>query len=249
MTTAARRLLTFVLICVAAAVVFVRLGFWQLSRLHQRRARNAVIAARLVMPRVPITTLAADSASRLRRATLTGEPDYAHEIVIASRSHEGSPGVNLLTPVRVAGHDTVILVNRGWVYAPDGVAVNGERWRERSRTFAGYAELMPNNDPRASVLRQRPLTLAQIAHSPIAHALPYPVSSLYLVATVVDSATAVADQVARLPEPVLDEGPHLGYAIQWFAFAAIALVGAVVIVRVTRAAERARAGNGRLSSP
>jgi cytochrome oxidase assembly protein ShyY1 len=32
--------------------------------------------------------------------------------------------------------------------------------------------------------------------------------------------------VARLTPPPLDEGPHLSYAIQWFAFAAIALIGA-----------------------
>jgi surfeit locus 1 family protein len=29
----------------------------------------------------------------------------------------------------------------------------------------------------------------------------------------------------RIPPPSLDEGPHLNYAIQWFAFAAIALIG------------------------
>jgi cytochrome oxidase assembly protein ShyY1 len=37
--------------------------------------------------------------------------------------------------------------------------------------------------------------------------------------------------------PALDEGPHRGYAIQWFAFAVIALVGAgAVVVRERRMA-------------
>ena len=33
------------------------------------------------------------------------------------------------------------------------------------------------------------------------------------------------------PLPELTEGPHLNYAIQWFAFATIAAVGYVILVR------------------
>jgi cytochrome oxidase assembly protein ShyY1 len=33
---------------------------------------------------------------------------------------------------------------------------------------------------------------------------------------------------------VLDDGPHLSYAIQWFAFATIAVVGAGIVVARTR---------------
>jgi cytochrome oxidase assembly protein ShyY1 len=33
------------------------------------------------------------------------------------------------------------------------------------------------------------------------------------------------------PLPELTEGPHLSYALQWFAFATIAIVGLVVLVR------------------
>jgi surfeit locus 1 family protein len=36
---------------------------------------------------------------------------------------------------------------------------------------------------------------------------------------------------APAPLPELSEGPHLGYALQWFAFATIALVGYVVLLR------------------
>jgi len=62
--------------------------------------------------------------------------------------------------------------------------------------------------------------------------LPYPVSRVYLVATAQDTTKPVAERVARLPTPALDEGPHLSYAFQWFAFAAIALIGgATVAVR------------------
>jgi surfeit locus 1 family protein len=55
---------------------------------------------------------------------------------------------------------------------------------------------------------------------------------LYLVATIPDTTRPQGERVARLPPPALDEGPHLSYAIQWFSFAAIALIGgAAVAVR------------------
>jgi surfeit locus 1 family protein len=44
----------------------------------------------------------------------------------------------------------------------------------------------------------------------------------------------------RLEAPPLDPGPHLGYAIQWFSFALIALVGWMVMVMKTGVA---RGGN------
>jgi cytochrome oxidase assembly protein ShyY1 len=72
----------------------------------------------------------------------------------------------------------------------------------------------------------------------IAPLLPYPVHSLYLVAR--DSAAGDSVPV-RLEPPVLSDGPHLSYAIQWFAFAAIALVGAAAVIRRERNTERAGA--------
>ena len=38
----------------------------------------------------------------------------------------------------------------------------------------------------------------------------------------------------RREMPALDDGPHRGYAIQWFSFAAIAIVGALAVVRRER---------------
>jgi cytochrome oxidase assembly protein ShyY1 len=42
----------------------------------------------------------------------------------------------------------------------------------------------------------------------------------------------------RVPPPSLDEGPHRSYAIQWFFFALLAVVGAVTFAQ----SERGRAG-------
>lgn len=243
-----KRLVVFVALAVAVAVVCVLLGFWQLRRLGERRLRNKVIASRLAEPPAPLTSLRADSSSRLRRAYITGSPDYEHELVLAPRSHEGSPGVNIVTPLRIAGRDTAVLVNRGWVYAPDGVTVDRRRWHERDSSFTGYAEIAEAGATGAEnvVLRNDPRVLRRLRFDAAVRALPYPISPLYLVATVADSGMPASSRPARLPVPTIDEGPHLGYAIQWFSFAAIALIGATIVASRTLAAERARAGNGRV---
>ena len=58
--------------------------------------------------------------------------------------------------------------------------------------------------------------------------VPYPVSAVYLVA---QDSGPIDSIPARLALPVLDNGPHLNYAIQWFAFAIIAVAGAIVVAR------------------
>ena len=226
-----RRLVLFLLLAVVAAAAFIRLGFWQLSRLSQRRARNAVVAARLSQPQVSLTTLRADSASMLRTVVVTGTADFDHEILLAARTYEGSPGVYLLTPLHVAGRDTAVIVNRGWIYAPDGISVDVGRWRESTATFTGYAELLPPGIPSkpAGVLRRDARVARQLDLATVQSLLPYPVSALYLVATTPDTTKPQGERVARLPPPALDEGPHLSYAIQWFSFAAIALVGGTAV--------------------
>ena len=232
-----RRLVTFVLIAVVAAAACIRLGFWQLSRLRERRAVNAVVRARVDRPVVDVSELRPDSSSRFRRARVSGTPDYDHELVLTIRSYQGSPGLYLLTPMRIPGRDTAVLVNRGWVYAPDGMTVDLARWREPDSVYVGYVDLL--NEPRAgaspAALSGRPHLLRRLDRDAVARVVPYPVSPLVIVALPSRGATASANQVARLDLPPLDEGPHLGYAFQWFAFATIALAGSGVVVAKHRA--------------
>ena len=117
-------MILFAAIALAAAALFVRLGFWQLDRLEQRRARNTLLASRLGAAPAPWSDT---TAIRYRRVTLSGVADYDREIVLVGRSRGGSPGVNLVTPVRRRGSDTAVLVNRGWVYSPDGTRVDHAR--------------------------------------------------------------------------------------------------------------------------
>src|SRR5439155_8016313 len=125
-----RRLLMAVLLLLA--VGFARLGVWQLSRLHQRRAANRVTLAARSSPPVLLPGSALRGADTLleHRVIARGRYDHGHDIVLRGEALQGVPGVHVVTPLRMAGTDTAILVDRGFVPAPDAVSVEPERLRE-----------------------------------------------------------------------------------------------------------------------
>lgn len=223
-----RRIVAFIALAVILAALFVRLGFWQLDRLAQRRARNTGLAARIAEPIVPFEKLPTNAA--YRRAVVRGAPDHAHDIVLTGRSRNGSPGVYIITPMRRSGTDTAVLVVRGWVYAPDAATIDLARWREDRIEYTGYVNELATS-PRAPESRADQRKVRSLSASSVAPLFPYPVAPLYLVAR--DSSSG--REPARLPMVTLDEGPHLSYAIQWFAFAAIALIGAAAVTVRARA--------------
>ena len=50
-------------------------------------------------------------------------------------------------------------------------------------------------------------------------------------AELIDEQPPPAVAPVRPPEPTLDAGPHLSYAVQWFLFTAIGVAGIVVFIR------------------
>ena len=226
-----RRSIVFCVFAVLASLLFVRLGLWQLARLDEKVQRNVSIAAHQREAPVQFASLPRDTAAaRYRRASLTGVFDYAHELVVSGRTHQGSPGAELVTPMRVPNSDTAVLVNRGWVYSPDGASVDRLRWRERdSASIVGYVEQYAP-DAGTTTTSRDPRIVRRVSRREAASRIPYPLAPYYLVQT---GDTATTHPVRR-EMPVLDEGPHLSYAIQWFSFALFALAGAVFVIRRER---------------
>jgi surfeit locus 1 family protein len=164
-----------------------------------------------------------------RRVTAAGEMLYDREVVYAGRAHEGSPGVDFLTPMRIAGHDTVVMVNRGWAYSSDAASIDGARWKEKdSLNVSGFAETFAGTERQA--MQRRVHTLDRAA---IQTLVGLPIAP-YVVVETSDSAVHTDSIPVRMTVPVLDEGPHKSYAFQWFSFAIIAVIGGVALSRRSR---------------
>ena len=213
----------------AVAAVCVRLGVWQLDRLRQRRAWNAAALAARERPPLGVTggaggALTADSV-RDRRLRARGIYDYAHERLWRGRSYEGIPGVDLITPLRLADGGAV-LVDRGWAPSPDGYHVDEGAYRE-----ADSADVLGlgMSAPRA----RGDVDPARLQDSVPYRLLPFVIQQLP-PSTALDRP--LPPGLIRWPAPELSDGPHLSYAVQWFSFAIIIVVGSVALLRKGRAA-------------
>lgn len=232
------RTLIGLLIPLAFAAFFVRLGVWQLSRHNERAAVNRALEARLLDSPVDLATAAADSGDpSWRLVRLTGRFRYDLEQVLAGRTNAGSPGVHLITPLALPGTDTLVIVTRGWVYSPDAAGVELARWREGEfPTLIGYLRPLPADGP-AAPEGGRPLR--SLNRAALAARLGAPIAAVQVIMTS-DSAARADSVPRRLPPPVPDIGPHRSYALQWFGFAIIALVGGIVLFRRGIVADRTK---------
>jgi surfeit locus 1 family protein len=224
------RRLWMTLLVIVGALILGRLGIWQLDRLAQRRAFNSSLNKRMAQPALTLASTALDPAAlEYRRVEVRGVYDPAQEIVLRNRELDGTPGVHILTPLRLSGSDTAVLVDRGWIprdqadpaarkafAAPPGeVLVTGIA--RRSQEAAGGPQ-----DPPLSPERPRLDAWFRINIASIQQQTGYTLLPIFI-----EQQPAPGDPA--LPRPVatadLGEGPHMGYAVQWFAFAIILVVG------------------------
>lgn len=219
-------------VCLITAAVCVRLGVWQVSRLKERRALNAVLAARMAQVPVDLDGPLPDSMA-WRRATAHGLYDFNHQIVLTNRTQQGLPGVWVVTPLRLPS-GRVVLVERGWFYAPDGQSMNVQHQLEpQEASVQGMVVDAPSPSlgsatwPKDTVWPKAMRTL-DLGYLTFAYA---PVTAVLRRERL---ALPSSGEFQAIPLPTLDNGPHLSYAIQWFSFATIALVGGAMWLVRTR---------------
>jgi surfeit locus 1 family protein len=213
---------------VVVALVCARLGVWQVSRLRERRAANAVAMRARAAPPLELTSATEDSSLAGRRVRVNGRYDHAHDIVLRNREYQGVPGVELISPLVLQGDSSAILVDRGFVPAPDAVTVDPAAFREAGpKKVEGV--LIPISSGRGLPLTRHGVTSwARLDFPAVRQALPYQLSAF----SILQSPDSGAPQFPRRQAlPPLDDGPHLNYAIQWFSFSVIALVFAIIMAR------------------
>lgn len=213
------------------ALAMVGLGLWQLDRLDQRKEHNALVAARIDAPSLTAAEAVGQVPERIehRRVVARGRYLADDEVLLRFRSRNGLPGYHVLTPLELSGGAGVVLVNRGWV--PLQV---GDRWPLRSAAPPpGDVQVVGRaRTPEAGALnpstRDDVVRVSRADPEAIGRRIDLDLPPTYLELLGVQDTDRFPIPV---PAPRLSEGPHLSYALQWFAFAAIAVVGWTLRVR------------------
>jgi len=219
--------------------VCIRLGIWQLDRLDQRRAFNSQVETMRVMAPLDLNSenFASIDEMEWRPVTVSGEYDFENQIAIRNQYNDSQYGYHLLTPLlfntstSLSTGGTAIIVDRGWIPAdgndtPDDwhkydetgtVTLRGQiRLGQGKPAFGGVADALPSDG--------RPLRVWNNADiEEIKHQLPYPLLDVYIQPDV--GANDNVPPIPYQPEVELTDGPHFGYALQWFTFATILFVG------------------------
>lgn len=220
--------------------LMVNLGLWQLRRLDTRKEHNAEIRERTAAAVVPLddlvtpeTPTSATGDVQWREVSTTGRYDESQQVLVRNRSYNGIPGYHVLTPLVLPSGDAVI-VNRGFIpletsgdkpdvpSAPSGVVtVDG-----RVRSSQQRGRFGPR-DPAEGTLTE----VARADLTRLQQQMPYAILPVYV--ELESSQPADSTGLTRVPLPELDDGPHLSYAVQWFIFSALAVVGWILVVRKT----------------
>jgi surfeit locus 1 family protein len=210
-----------------ALAAFVSLGNWQLGRAQEKKALADSFAAGS-RDTVDATGLGFADLPRYQQMRLRGSYDTARQILLDNMpSSTGRPGYRVLTPLERADGRGWVLVDRGWVplgptraELPDVAVAGGER------EVTGVLDGLP-----VPGLRVGPATVPGASGWPRVMLFPTEADVESALATDVESRIVLLDPAApdgfeRAWRPSLGFGPerHLGYAVQWFAFAVVAVV-------------------------
>ena len=254
-----RRWYRAVALTLVASVVCVLLGLWQLDRREGRLASIAVVQGNWDAAPRALRDVLAGSGARLGRTqeytpvAVTGRYEPSRTLLVRNRPQDGVFGYYVLVPLRLdaASGGGVLMVNRGWIPPGEDGAAPDDVPAPPSGEVRDVVRLRPpeapdgRGAPRGQVQRidvGGTVRRAVAAEGGVGGGL---VTAAY--GQLVSESPGPARAPVPVPEPDADPGPHLGYSVQWFVFAAGMWGLLAVQVRRSRAEEEAAAAG--LPSP
>ena len=223
---------------VATIVLMINLGLWQFDRYHERLDFNEIVSARIeaqpqdlneLLLEIETGTKTANEAEWLN-VFASGEYLDQQTVNAVNRSQGGFSGVDPLTPMRIAGGNQLVLVNRGFIAqsaqnhesapAPVGtVEILGRVRVSEVRKTGGLS------DPADGVLKE----VINIDLNRLAQQIQDLNTEIFI--EVLKSNPADSMLLVPIADPILSSGSHLSYTAQWFIFSVFVAAGWVVVVR------------------
>ncbi len=219
--------LGYLLLAAIFAAACVGLGRWQMDRRAETLAEINRVVSNYTAEPVPFAELreqfiALDAEREWTPVELRGSYVVADQRIVRNRPLNGQPGYEVVVPFRLESGETVV-VDRGWLPIgnktpgrPDAIPAPPQG------TVTVVARLKP-----AEPQLQRGAPEGQLASIDLAAysaELGYPLLAGAYGQLALETP-AVADMPFAFPKPSTEEGTHLSYSLQWFAFGILMFVG------------------------
>lgn len=211
------------LLLIVLIPAFISLGMWQWRKAEVKTGLQTELDALSTRAAVPLPTAPTDVEwLRFRHVSLRGTYDASRQVLIDNRLHQERAGYHVITPLRLEGSEMHVLVNRGWLPAPDD-----HRFVPDAPVPTGTVELSGI----AVVPGQRFFNLApqpSTGWDPVwqnldlgrfRQVVTYPLQSVVIQL----DRDAPGGYVREWPRLDGQAGRNYGYALQWFGFAAASL--------------------------
>ncbi len=224
------------LIVALTVALFVNLGLWQLRRLDERKELNTTIEARMTLQPIDLALLVADTDGdptemEYRRVIVQGTYDVEAEILLQARTLNSQSGHNVVTPLVWEGG--ALAVNRGWVPI-DSIGPPVPEASPPAAEVEVIGILRASEDRGPTGAKEPDGSYAKIGRIDLVLLDPQWGPSLFpMYLQLQAQEPAAGEYPIPLPPPETTEGAHLSYAIQWFIFATIAVVGFGALIYTT----------------
>jgi cytochrome oxidase assembly protein ShyY1 len=226
------------LIVLAAIGVTIRLGIWQLDRNTQRQAVIRQVLAVQAMPLLDLTQRPLPSnleTYEFRQVTVSGQYDFVHQVALRNQVRSldlgNDPGFALVTPL-VMADGTAVMVERGWIPLQYSDPSSWRQFDEPGKaSLDGILRLSMQKGDLGNIIQDPTLTPDQssldfwnfVNLSRLQLQIPYPILDIYIQQLPGVSDVALPYRIVEQPD--LDPGEHVGFALQWFFFCALLVVG------------------------
>jgi surfeit locus 1 family protein len=213
----------------AFLVVFpllISLGVWQLNRAEEKRGIERGVAEAIAKPPLELNQYDLSELKKevYRPIRLQGYFDNSRQYLWDNKTHKGKSGYHVLTPFTIEGTKQSVIVNRGWIpilghrdQYPD-IAVT-----EEQLTIEGTIKTPSNAIQLAERIEEDKIKYPSVmqAFEPTVIATQLKVAVLPVMVELSPKST---HGYVRQWQPYFGKiDKHIGYAVQWFIMAFIAL--------------------------
>ena len=219
---------TLVTLILFPTLVF--LGLWQLDRAEEKRIIDSGVSKAIAKPALELNNHDALKLNNeiYRKATINGQYDIKHQLLLDNRTHLGKPGYHVLTPFLFQGSNGnyAVLINRGWItYQGTRDNIPNIELAEDQREIKGMIKevnrsiVLAETEKQKNTLVTYPNLIQSIKIAELSQDLSYK-----LLPIIIELDKSDPDGFVREWQPYYGSiDKHNAYALQWFTMAAILL--------------------------